>query len=201
MQSQEIGKLALALTKAQAQMKGALKDQSNPFFKSKYADLSSVWEACREPLTVQGLSILQTVHRDEGQTVLRTSLVHISGEWVRSDIPVIVAPGGKQDMQTLGSALTYARRYGLAAMVGVCPEDDDGEAAVGRKAPPQPQHSVYSQIVDAFKLITDNYENKQALENLVKKYGSGQEISKKTPEQQRKILAEVKEMAEISQDQ
>lgn len=118
--------LAAALCKAQAQIEGAKKDSTNPHFKNKYADLGSVWDACREALTANGLSIVQTGELVDGQWALATTLIHESGQAHKGYVPLL---NGKGDMQGLGSALTYARRYGLAAMVGVCPEDDDGNAA------------------------------------------------------------------------
>jgi hypothetical protein len=127
MNSEARGALAKALATAQSQIKGATKDATNPHFKNKYADLSSVWDACRKPLSENGLSILQYTVIHEGQPALVTMLLHVSGESVEGLTPLLV---GKQDMQALGSAITYARRYGLAAMVGVAPEDDDGQAAV-----------------------------------------------------------------------
>lgn len=128
-QSQSIGKLLEALGKAQNQMEGAVEDSSNPYFKSKYADLTSVWRACREPLTKNGLSVIQTLQVLEGQLFLISVLGHVSGEWIKSFIPV---KPSKEDIQSLGSAITYCRRYTLAALVGVCPVDDDGESAMDR---------------------------------------------------------------------
>jgi hypothetical protein len=135
MNSEARGALAKALATAQSQIKGATKDATNPHFKNKYADLSSVWDACRKPLSENGLSILQYTVIHEGQPALVTMLLHVSGESVEGLTPLLV---GKQDMQALGSAITYARRYGLAAMVGVAPEDDDGQAAVAQSERPQP---------------------------------------------------------------
>ena len=126
-----IGKLAEALSKAQAEIKGALKDSTNPHFKNDYADLESVWEACRIPLTKNGLSVTQVNGRDEHGIYLRTILLHSSGESVSGDTPILL--GARQDMQALGSAITYARRYGLSAIVGIAPRDDDGELASGRE--------------------------------------------------------------------
>jgi hypothetical protein len=125
MTSESTALLAAALLGAQAQIKGAVKDARNPHFKASYADLSSVWDACREALIVNGLTVAQYT---DG-ALLVTRLMHISGEWIEGRTPLLM---GKSDMQALGSAITYARRYGLAAMVGVCPEDDDGNAAVQR---------------------------------------------------------------------
>jgi hypothetical protein len=131
-QSESIGALAAALSKAQADITGALKDSSNPFFKSKYADLASCWDACRKQLAANNLAVIQTVyvHWDSGQTMLATTLAHSSGEWIRSELPVLT-----KDMspQAQGSSITYARRYALAAIVGLAQIDDDAEAAQGRK--------------------------------------------------------------------
>lgn len=124
--STTIGALSADLAKAQAEIKGALKDSANPFFKSKYADLSSVWEACRAPLTNHGLAVIQTVSGDSAAVVVTTMLCHASGEWVRDSMTMSPI---KQDPQGVGSTITYARRYALAAIAGVAPEDDDGNAA------------------------------------------------------------------------
>jgi hypothetical protein len=112
-------------------MGGAKKDSTNPHFKTAYADLASVWDACRAPLANAGLSIVQLVSSDPTHAIIETILAHASGEWVSSTLAV---PLTKSDAQGLGSAITYGRRYALAAIVGVCPADDDGEAAVARPA-------------------------------------------------------------------
>lgn len=119
---------AEALALAQAELEGATKDAKNPHFRSNYATLASVWEAWQNVGPKHGFSILQLV-RDAGERQgiqLETILLHKSGASERS---VSFWPAVKQDAQGYGSALTYARRYTLAAMVGVCPEDDDGNAA------------------------------------------------------------------------
>lgn len=125
-QSEQINELASALAKAQQEIGPAYKDAVNPFFKSKYADLSSVWSACKQPLTKHGLAVLQTVEYQNDRMVLVTTLAHSSGQWMKSCMPIISA---KQDAQGIGSAITYMRRYSLAAMVGVTTEDDDGNSA------------------------------------------------------------------------
>ena len=121
-------KLNEALAKAQQQMRSAAKDSLNPHFKSRYADLSAVWEAWREVGPALGLAIIQTpVDGPEGKLVLETVLLHSSGEERRSRLTF---PVGQQTPQGYGSALTYARRYALSAMVGiVADEDDDGNEA------------------------------------------------------------------------
>lgn len=124
----KIGELAKALAKAQMEIKNASKEGFNPHFKSKYADLSAVWEACHEALNKNGLAITQVTKTIDKQLFLETLLIHESGEYVSSEYPVRPQ---KDTPQAYGSALTYARRYSLAAICGVCPadEDDDGNAA------------------------------------------------------------------------
>lgn len=130
-QSPELGELFAALAKAQGMMTGAKKDSANPFFKSKYADLHQVWEAVREPLSANILSVIQTTRRTENGLEIVTTLGHGSGQWMRSYTPVKAM---KDDPQAMGSAITYARRYALAAICGVAQMDDDGESAMNRGA-------------------------------------------------------------------
>lgn len=127
--SESIAALTAALAKAQGTIEGAVKDAKNPHFRSSYADLQSVWEAVRGPLSSNGLAILQFPEVLEGQVVLETVLTHESGEFVSSCLAI---PLAKEDAQAIGSAITYARRYALQSVTGVAPMDDDGEGAVGR---------------------------------------------------------------------
>ncbi|MBP6151869.1 MAG: ERF family protein [Candidatus Methylopumilus sp.] len=136
----EINELAKALAQAQAEIGGAKKDSSNPFFKSKYADLESVWEACRVALTKHGLSITQLVGSDERGLNLTTMLLHSSGQSVSTTCSVPVSK--QNDPQAAGSAITYFRRYQLAAIVGVYQTDDDAELATDRK-PLAPVNHTY----------------------------------------------------------
>ncbi len=125
--SENINEIMTALSKAQGKIQPASKDKSNPFFKSKYADLSSVWEACRDSLSENGLAVVQTIQQKQEGLTLITTLGHSSGQWIKSEMPIIVS---KNDPQSLGSAITYYRRYSLSAIVGVAPnDDDDGEKA------------------------------------------------------------------------
>jgi len=130
-QSENINELMAALAKAQGEMNGALKDSANPFFKSKYADLSSVWDACRQPLSKNGLAVVQLIETDqEGEMSLMTTLGHSSGQWMRSKIPIKInasKEGRVNELQLLGSALTYLRRFALSAIVGVAPADDSDD--------------------------------------------------------------------------
>lgn len=156
--SEAINELAAALAKAQGQMEGAKKDSENPYFKSKYADLASVVEAIRGPFAENGLSYVQLPYPAEGDWVqVETVLLHSSGQWVSSVVDVPVAKG---DAQGYGSALTYARRYGLSAICGVAPEDDDGNAAAKAKPRPSaeemmPKSSVPSTFDAAGKIMPD----------------------------------------------
>ena len=136
-QSESIADLAAALSKAQASITGALKDSANPFFKSKYADLASCWDACRKPLTDNGLAVIQTIEAGEGRAVLVTTLCHASGEWIKSYCPILTKDDSPQGQ---GSGITYARRYALAAMVGLAQIDDDAEASQGRHKVSAPQN-------------------------------------------------------------
>ena len=127
-ETQELDKLFSALSKAQKALRVAKKDSSNPFFKSVYADLVSVIKASRDALCDHGLSILQRLDKEEGRLVLLTRLCHSSGQWIESAIDVNPT---NSNIQTLGSYLTYLKRYAYAAIVGVVAsdEDDDGEKA------------------------------------------------------------------------
>jgi hypothetical protein len=128
-QSENISDLAGALAKAQGKITGALKDSANPFFKSKYADLASVWDACRAALSENGLAVIQLTESDDSGVFVITTLAHASGQWMRSRLRLTPKDSTPQGM---GSAITYGRRYALAAMVGVAQVDDDGNAASGR---------------------------------------------------------------------
>lgn len=128
-QSDTISKIALALSKAQAKITAAKRTAENPFFGSKYADLNSVWESLRAPLSEHELAVVQTPIEDEHGTAIITTLAHSSGEWFRSKL--YITPKAK-DAQSVGSAITYARRYALSAITGAAPDDDDdGNGAAG----------------------------------------------------------------------
>lgn len=129
MQSEKINELATALAKCQAELQPALKNSKNPFFKSTYADLTDCWAACKEPLSKNGLSVVQAMTIDNGNTLMNTTLMHNSGQWIRSTMPIVC--GKPNDPQAWGSALSYMRRYSLCAMVGITAgDDDDGNGAV-----------------------------------------------------------------------
>ena len=125
-QSDTIDKLAAALSKAQSVITFAAKDTANPFFKSKYADLASVWEACRKALTDNGLSVIQSPSAEGPKVTVTTTLLHASGQYITSELTMTAAANTPQGV---GSTITYARRYALSSMVGVAQDDDDGNAA------------------------------------------------------------------------
>ena len=129
--SDSIANLTLALSIVQGKMTYAIKDSANPFFKSKYADLESVWDACRSLLSENGLAVMQFPGEYfDGAMRLTTIISHKSGEFISQEMSV---PVTKPDAQGAGSALTYMRRYALAAVVGVVQADDDGNAASSPK--------------------------------------------------------------------
>lgn len=128
--SEQINELAGALAIAQGQMTGALKDTTNTYFNSRYADLAACWDACRKPLSDNKLAVIQTTTHKDGTLYVVTTLAHGSGQWIRGWTPVRAKD---QSAQAEGSGLTYARRYGLAAIVGIAQVDDDGNAAQASK--------------------------------------------------------------------
>ena len=135
--SETIGQLAAALSKAQARIQGADKNAKNPHFKSNYADIASVWNACRIALSENELAVSQMPSAQENVVTMDTILMHSSGEWVCGSLSVTVKDSTPQ---SIGSAITYLRRYGLSSIVGVAPsdEDDDGEAAQPARSQQRP---------------------------------------------------------------
>ncbi len=127
-----------ALAAAQMQMGKAVKDTKNDHFRSKYADLASVMDACMGALNANGIAVYQPTVDDEGGRYVKTILAHVSGETLECRVPLIVQ---KNDMQGYGSAVTYARRYGLMGMAGIAADDDDGNAAA-KAAPPRDDRPV-----------------------------------------------------------
>ena len=142
MKSETIGTLAKALAKVQGSLKPAIKASENPFFRSSYADLPAIYEACRALLSANDIAVIQApMIADAEHIFLETILAHSSGEWISGIYPIKPV---KPDPQSMGSAFTYARRYSLAAMVGIvaAEEDDDGAQASGTvKAPTRDEKS------------------------------------------------------------
>lgn len=119
--------ISAALVAAQMEMGKALKQSNNPHFRSKYADLGNVMDACLPALNKHGIAVIQPTGEGDHGRFVKTVLIHSeSGDTLECEVPLILQ---KNDMQGYGSAVTYARRYGLMAMAGIAPEDDDGNAA------------------------------------------------------------------------
>jgi ERF superfamily len=159
--SDTLAKLADALAKAQAAMKPAPLNAVNPHFKSRYADLSSVREAAVPALTPHGLSVTQATGFDErGSFMLFTRLLHVSGEWLESSYPLPMDPGRPQ---ALGSALTYARRYSLSAIIGLAAdEDDDATEAVKQAESKSTTPRVVPHIVLKLGKVSPSFTSRAA---------------------------------------
>lgn len=162
--SESIVKIATALVKAQSNMSNAVKGSANPFFKSKFADLNSIREACIPVLNANGVSVLQPTTVIDGKLYVETLLLHESGEYISGVYEVVV--GKQNDPQALGAAISYSRRYGLQSMVNIGAEDDDAESAMGRSAKPtqtktvtkvtEEANTVVEQIAQKFEAQEEN---------------------------------------------
>lgn len=130
--SDSLVKIAPAIVKAQLKMGNAVKDSNNPFFKSKYADLNAVREAVLPAFNEYGISVLQPTVFHEGKKFVQTILIHESGEYFSGLTEILSAK--ELNAQEQGSGISYARRYGLQSLANVGAEDDDGNAAAGKKA-------------------------------------------------------------------
>ena len=127
LKSESIAALAKAIALSQLHVENALKSSTNPHFKSKYADLAEILNTVRPVFSANGIAIVQTPTFESGVASVETMLCHESGEFISS---ICSSPVSKQDAQGIGSAITYLRRYSLAAMCGIAQEDDDGQHAV-----------------------------------------------------------------------
>lgn len=158
-----ISQFAKAFIEAQKEMGNATKDSANPFFKSKYADLNSIREACLPALNKHGIAVLQPIVQVEGKNYVKTLLLHESGEFMECLTEIIFAK--QNDAQAQGSGITYARRYGLQSLVNVGAEDDDGNKA--SEAPKQ------QPMIKNLPKIEDFIDAEQGieLENLAKQAG------------------------------
>jgi hypothetical protein len=175
-----MNELAKALVKAQAAMNHAAKDAKNPHFKSSYSSLASVIDAVRPALSSNGLAFVQKLHTADGGVAVETVLIHESGQEMSCGI--LFVPATKQDAQGYGSAITYAKRYGLQAALGIASEDDDGQAAV--KTSPKPPIVVTIDMdfaVDEMAAQTD-------LESLK---GCFAKWYKSAPDSQKEVLKEM----------
>jgi len=177
-ESANLDKLYSALAKAQEEMEIATTDKNNPFFKSKYADLHSIVRASRPSLTKNGLSIMQRITTSENDNMyLNTRLCHASGQWIESKMPIKPAD---YKIQSIGSYITYLKRYTLAAIVGVATDDandDDGEKAMDRskkkevKAPVVVQKITKKQVKDLEDMLFVLPDYKKTINDFLGKQG------------------------------
>lgn len=192
----EFGKIATALAKAQGEIKNASKDAANEAFKregkaSKYATLAAIWDACRPALSKHEIAVVQVPRITENGMIIHTMLMHSSGERLTGDFPIAVPATATP--QQIGSAVTYARKYSLASMVGVAPDDDDdGNAATetaggptqNKAKPPavpakKDEGSFWKQerlmvpVNPKFPLKADNSYSDEALEHWEKTFMQG----------------------------
>jgi hypothetical protein len=153
--SQEIDKISAALVLAQKDMLPLIKDSDNPFFKSKYADLHAVTQACYPALQANDICVMQSAESLGASGInIRTRLIHSSGQFIETECAI---PPAGQDPQKYGSAVTYGRRYGLQAAVGLAAQDDDAEAAMGRKESKGKQAAsddLLDKIIESFTMQT-----------------------------------------------
>jgi ERF superfamily len=197
--SDQVNELATAFSKAQSSMKNASKDAKNPHWKSQYSTLAAVIEAAREPLAMNNLCFLQPCgFREDGNVIVETILLHSSGQWISSEL---IGKPVRPDPQAIGSLVSYFKRYGLQALLGIASADDDAEAAThpathypkeefprGNLPPlgpaphspksnpptinlapiPPRSEQLYNQISDLFKKLTNNYADKQKLQEILK---------------------------------
>jgi len=151
--SEAIDKISAALVLAQKDMLPLIKDSDNPFFKSKYADLHAVTQACYPALQANGICVMQSAESLGSDGInIRTRLIHSSGQFLETECAI---PPAGQDPQKYGSAVTYGRRYGLQAAVGLAATDDDAEAAMGRKGSQKAAaDDLLDKIIESFTMQT-----------------------------------------------
>lgn len=174
-ESRDINELFAALAKAQLSMEVAKTDASNPFFKSKYADLASIVKASRKHLASNGLSIIQRIlPNGDGNMYLYTRLCHASGQWMESKMRI---DPPKKDIQGIGSYITYLKRYNYAAITGVVSDDDDdGESAMDRSGQSSSKPKTHSDKISKAQLqvLSSELEDlEDVLESILKGYKIG----------------------------
>jgi len=164
-QSESIDLLAISLAKAQGKITVAIEDKKNPHFKSTYSSLNSIWDACRSAISEEGLSVTQIMQPSATSIDLITILLHESGQWIKSVLPI---PSLQLTPQQLGSAITYLRRYSLSAIVGVAPGfEDDGESVRNEKIQSTPSVKALSKSeIDSFVKRNSIFEKTQIHEYL-----------------------------------
>lgn len=164
--SEKIDLIGTAFAKAQSELQNPPKNKTNPHFNSKYVDLSDGLDTIRKTLSKHGLAFIQATKAHEGIIILHTRIIHSSGQWIESTYPV----SGLEKHQAMGSALTYARRYALFAMVGVAGEDDDdGNSAAEVKPAPKAKAKTIVSPEDSekiFKTLSDLIGMAKTLDDL-----------------------------------
>lgn len=159
----DIDQLASALATAQGEIENASKNSQNPHFRSRYADLAEIINTVRPVFSKYGLAVVQSPSYAEGLVSVTTLLTHKSGQWIRDTAS---APASKLDAQGVGSAVTYLRRYSLAAIAGIAQEDDDGNAASQQKA------KVNTPSKEAIAQATAELRSCKTLDDLKAAFGS-----------------------------
>ncbi len=169
--SDQINEISKAMALAQAQMRPAIKDATNPAFKFKFATFGSVWDAIRDPLTSHGIAVWQDVVTTLTDVMVTTRLAHSSGQWI--EFGPLSIPLGKKAAQGVGSGITYAKRYALSAAVGVvADEDDDGEIATARaRSVPQVQVINVKQLKDLVAMIKQDQNSTELQALILKRIG------------------------------
>lgn len=154
--SDNIKDLAAALLKCQSEMGGVVKNSPNPFFKSSYADLTAVLQAAKPIWSRNGIAVIQHPHSTDRGAGVTTLVMHESGQWIEHEF---VLPIVKQDPQACGSAVSYARRYSLAALALLPQVDDDSESAMLRESAkkPEPVQTGERRDEDGKLIMSDEY--------------------------------------------
>ena len=155
--SETITKIASALNKAQGEMSNAIKDVNNPFFKSMYADLNAIREACMPALNKNGITLLQPTVNIDGRNYVETILLHESGEWLSSETEILFSK--QNDAQAQGSGITYARRYGMQSFVNIGADDDDGNGATQQGKKETPKEEAKAPIKPYLQRATVDWTN------------------------------------------
>lgn len=161
--SENINEIAAALAKAQSEMEAAQRNATNTFFKSTYADLHAVQQACMPALNKNGIAVLQSPSREGGAITVTTMLMHSSGQWIKGQLSLI--PAKTNNAQEDGKVISYARRYMLSSMAGVAQEDDDGETAVDREG--QEERKKDNRAAGAKKAAATREKKKEAKNGIV----------------------------------
>ncbi len=188
--SLSFGDIAEALAQAREEFKPVKKDKTNPFYKSKYADLEGIIAATAPALAKQGIVVIQSPSTTEHTVMVTTLLAHSSGQWFESDLTLPADQDNKFNAQTVGSAITYTRRYALLGMLNVSAEDDDdGNAAVsGGSTVKMPERRAFT--AEGAKDAEKRKQEPKPAPTFAQKFWAAAKISNKTEEEVRRHLAQ-----------